>query len=103
MIKVKRLVMILGAVVIVMILMKFVDPLLLQTAMVTHHKPSPPAVKRAIEIDDFWPLDTSFYFIETSGKSSINPRFACSIESAARHHPNANIYVGLEFFVQTLT
>ena len=99
MIEVKRLVKILGAVVvIVMILTKF-DPLLNPTAMVTHHKPIPPAVKRAIEIDDFWPLDTSFYFIETSGQSSIHPRFACSIESAARHHPQSSIYVGLNFFV----
>ena len=55
-------------------------------------KPAP-AVKVTQELDDLWPRDDSFYFIESSGQSWIHPRFKCSIESAAYHHPYANIYV----------
>ena len=38
-------------------------------------------------------LEHSMFFLETSGKSTIHPRFACCIESAAKHHPNTIIYL----------
>ena len=36
-------------------------------------------------------MDDSIYFVESSGKSTVHPRFTCSIESAAKHHPDATI------------
>ena len=42
-------------------------------------------------LSEIVPRPNSFYFIETSGSSQFGPRVACSIESAAKHHPNDTI------------
>ena len=68
------------------------DPILSNTRLPNLKRPAP-AVKVTQELEDLWPRDDSFYFIESSGLSWIHPRFKCSIESAALHHPSANIYV----------
>ena len=47
----------------------------------------------APELDNILLLEDSMYFVESSGNSTIHPRFTCCIESAAKHHPNATIYL----------
>ena len=44
-----------------------------------------------VPLSEIIPRPNSIYFLETSAASTINPRVACSIESAAKHHPNNNI------------
>lgn len=42
---------------------------------------------------DFAPSSNSIFFHETSCKGGLNSRQACSVESAARAHPDREIYV----------
>ena len=44
-----------------------------------------------VPLSEIIPRPNSIYFLETSAASTINPRVACSIESAAKHHPNNSI------------
>ncbi len=44
-------------------------------------------------LSDAEPRLDSFFFCETSGRSFLTAREVCSVESAARHHPNNSINV----------
>ena len=48
-----------------------------------------------VEISELLPRPDSFYFVESSGSSSIKPRISCAIESAALHHKESQVYVVL--------
>ena len=50
-----------------------------------------PRDNNLVPLSEIIPRPNSIYFLETSAASTINPRVACSIESAAKHHPNNNI------------
>ena len=61
-------------------------------------------------LSEIVPRPNSVYFIESSGSSKLDARVACSIESAAKHHPNntivskeTNYFLLNSYFVKNLS
>ena len=46
-----------------------------------------------ITLNEIEPRSESFFLVETSGRSSLDPKELCTIESVAKHHPNNTVYV----------
>ena len=45
------------------------------------------------QLPELSPRPDSIFFVETSGKSRLNPKEMCSIESAAKNNADRNVYV----------
>jgi len=53
----------------------------------------PDSESEEVEVSELMPRPDSIFFVESSGSSSVKPRIACAIESAAKLHPNSRVYV----------
>ena len=45
------------------------------------------------QLPELAPRPDSIFFVETSGKTRLEPKEICSIESAAKNNPDKNVYV----------